>query len=653
MIRQRLGCQRVIAALVAAVALFLFGCKPKVEVKRPVVKKAPPAEQLYAEAESLFGQGRLDEAAALYSEYLRVEPRGKWAADCLKRIGQIHLSAGRLEQAFQSFARIRRDFPGYGQMAEVEAALISSLWKMGALEEVIVEAEQWLSKYPENPLKAQVAQLLAKAYYEKLQYAKALRWFLFAQAGFQVAEPEKAKEVGEQISAIINEADRVALEQMVDVTRHTKYYPEVAYRLASIYYRTDRLEDAEAIVTELLGLRVEDKWLELARGLYEKIFLALSVDPHKIGCLLPLTGPFGIYGAEVLNGIQMAIGVFAGDDSGVEVVIEDTAGDPSKASQGIEHLVKREHVIAAVGPLLSRCAEQAADKAEALGLPLITICRKEDITDKGPMIFRNFLLPKKEVKRLVDVAMGRLDIRRFAIMFPDNAYGRYYMQLFWDMVEARGGEIRAAEPYDPSLTDFAVQIKRMVGTQGPRPKAVIQEIRAARLPEEEESQLDPKDNDPIVDFEAVFIPDAAERVAMIAPQLVYHDVTNVWLLGTSLWASGPLISIAGDYLQGALFTSGFVATSQDEQVMSFVEQYQSYYDTTPGLLAATGYDTINFLKQIIRHSAPSTRNKMRDAIVHSLPYGGVTGEISFDSRGEVSTEPFLVTVLGKREVLFP
>jgi len=652
-IQPKLSVERVIPAMVVGVALFLFSCKPAVQLKRPAVKKRPSAEQVYSRAEALFAQGKLAEALPLYGQYLKLEPRGNNAPDCLRRMGDIYLEMGRLEEALMSFARVRRDFPGYGYMAEVELGLISSLWKMGALDEVIEEALDWLRKYSESPFRSQVALVLGRAYYAKLRYGEALRWLIVAEEGYKLAEPEKAKEISDQIRAAIVEADESELERMREVSKDTKYYPEIAYRLARMYYGTDRLERAESIITQLLQMPLEKRWLERARELYDKIFLALNVEPHKIGCLLPLTGPFGIYGREVLNGIEIGVGMFTKERDGVEVVIRDTEGDPGRAAEAIENLVRKDHVIAAVGPLLSRCAEQAADRAQALGLPLITICRKADVVDKGPMVFRNFLLPRREIERLVHVAMDRLDIRRFAIMFPDNAYGRYYMQIFWDMVEQRGGQIRAAEPYDPSLTDFAAQIKRMVGKEGPRPEAVLENIRAAWLPEEDESELDPGQKDPIVDFEAVFIPDSAERVAMIAPQLVYHDVVDVWLLGTSLWASPQLIPLAGDYLQGAIFTSGFFSSSGTEEVESFVEEYRTNYESEPGLLAATGYDTIKFLRAIVKATIPKTRNEMRDAIVQSRPYNGITGEISFDQRGEVKTQPFLVTVLGRREILFP
>lgn len=645
--------KRAVSALVAGLALFLFSCKPAVQLKKAPIREARGPEETYRKAEALFHQGKIDDALALYNQYLQAEPQGKMAAECLMRVGDIYLEKDKLVEALKSYSRLKRDFPTFQYMADVAYKLVVVLYRIGSIEEAIAEGEAWFTKYPESELGPYVALILGKAYYSKLEQSKALKWLMEAEQGLEQTSPMEAKEIGVEIQALIREADKAGLESMMEISRGSKYYPAVAIRLARICYRMDELEEAENVITELLQSPVEEKWLQKARVLYDKIFLALNVDPHKIGCLLPLSGPFAIYGQEVLNGIEMGMGLFGESSTDLEVVVRDTGGDPGKAADAVDTLVRRENVVAAMGPLLSRCAEQAAMKAETLGLPLITLCRKEDIVEKGHMIFRNFMLPKKEIERLVHVAMERLDMRRFAIMYPDNAYGRYFMGLFWDAVERRGGEIRAVESYDPSTTDFAAQIKRMVGLDAPKPKEFLEKLREEKLPIEEESELGPEEKDPIIDFEAVFIPDSAERVVMIAPQLVYHDILDIWLLGTSLWDSPRLLKLAKDYIQGAIFTSGFFAFSEDREVEQFVERYRNNYEKDPGLLAATGYDTVRFLQAVIKQAGPRTRNQMRNAIAQGPTFKGLTGDISFGQDGEVQKKPFVVSVLGSREVLFP
>ena len=124
------------------------------------------------------------------------------------------------------------------------------------------------------------------------------------------------------------------------------------------------------------------------------------------------------------------------------------------------------------------------------------------------------------------------------------------------------------ESYDPTQTDFANQIKKLVGLYYPRPEIEVMdeskqvtdtqdltEKSEAAAPEEptEEEPL------PIVDFEAIFIPDVYSQVGLIAPQLAYYDVTGIKLLGTNLWNSPKLVEMAAPYLQGSIFVDGFLA----------------------------------------------------------------------------------------------
>ncbi|NIQ94532.1 MAG: hypothetical protein GWN87_10185, partial [Desulfuromonadales bacterium] len=64
-----------------------------------------------------------------------------------------------------------------------------------------------------------------------------------------------------------------------------------------------------------------------------------------------------------------------------------------------------------------------------------------------------------------------------------------------------------------------------------------------------------------VDFDALFIPDYADRVGMIAPQLAYYGIEELPLLGINGWNSPDLLRVAGAFVEGAIFVDGFFAYS--------------------------------------------------------------------------------------------
>jgi branched-chain amino acid transport system substrate-binding protein len=176
------------------------------------------------------------------------------------------------------------------------------------------------------------------------------------------------------------------------------------------------------------------------------------------------------------------------------------------------------------------------------------------------------------------------------------------------------------ESYKPNQTDLGVEIKKMVGIYYPRPDSALPAVSKPQ---------------PVVDFDAVFVPDTAEQVALVAPQFPFHGVFNVKLLGSSLWQSKELLRTAGDYLQGAIFPSAFFPEADSEPVKGFVDRYREEYETDPGVLAATGYDTILLMRSLFRKHVIRTREDFLKALKGSQGFYGVTGHIAFDQTREV------------------
>jgi branched-chain amino acid transport system substrate-binding protein len=226
------------------------------------------------------------------------------------------------------------------------------------------------------------------------------------------------------------------------------------------------------------------------------------------------------------------------------------------------------------------------------------------------------------------------------------------MNKFWDKVESKGGLINAVESYDPQGTDFATEIKKMVGLFYPRPgpDTEVEGQVLGVMKEEQEEELEP-----IIDFDAVFIPDSYQRVALIVSQLAYHDVVDVTLLGTNLWNSQELIEVAGRYVHGAIFPSGFFPGSGYRGVERFVEEYKSGFGQEPGLLAAIGYDTVRIVREILKEKGREirARSDFRSALASNDTFESVTGPVFFDEQRRAKRDPLLLTVSGGHFLLMP
>lgn len=658
-----------ILILVVGVALFFSGCVPKGVtetprvVERPQIVEAPPVEEslqleLFARAEKALLEGNYDLAIESFEQYLQQNPRGEKSREALYRIAGIHFESHRYENSLALLDKITTDYPDHPEQARVEKNIVTTTYRLGDFDQAIIKASRWIERYPFHPMKGEVFFLLGENFRALGNRLKAFQWWLKAYLAHQESSSER-EEIEDEIFTLIGNAKSSELTQMVESATGSNFVPHIFHRLASVYIEENRLEDARAAAMSLVRSTSEQYWVSIGRRIFERIELELSVKAGVVGCLLPLSGPFAIYGQEVLNGIQLGMGLFgpSEEDNALELIIKDTGGTSKTAVTMVEELAVEDKVVAIIGPLASKPSSAAAKRAQELGIPIITLTQKGGITSEGDMVFRNYLTPDKEVKRVLQKAMNDMAFKRFGILYPDNSYGHFFMNLFWDNVEEMGGNVTAAESYAPDDTDFSEEIKKMVGLHYPRPESLTLMLEEMKWLAAEEEIVGAPFSDgepvPIVDFDAVFIPDNYQQVALIAPQFPFNNVFDIRFVGTSLWQSVELIEMAGEYIQGAFFPSGFFPDRDYDPMKEFVKRYRENFEAEPGILAATGYDTMMFLKELLGHSSIKTRRDFQKELSAFVDFYGITGWITFDPQGEVVKDPVLLTISGRQLTLMP
>lgn len=357
-------------------------------------------------------------------------------------------------------------------------------------------------------------------------------------------------------------------------------------------------------------------------------------DP-LVGCLLPLSGRHAGYGQQALDAVLLAAGVFdAAGGSKIRILIQDSRSEPAVAGEAVEKLAAA-GAACILGPLGSQEALEAASRAQRLHIPILTLTQKEEITATGDYVFRNFLTAALQVRRLVHYARTELGHRRFAVLYPDDAYGREMARLFREEVPRRGGEIRREASYQPDQTDFGEEISALGGAAPAGPG----EAPAGEAPPV-----------PKTDFEALFIPDGGDRVVMIVPQLAYHDLARVRLLGTSGWDSPGLLKGDPKLLEGAVFVDAFFRDSYRSEVNDFIERFYAAYGREPDTMDALVYDAAAMAVRLLADQRGATREEFRDRLARSAPFPGVTGKTFFPPSRDAEKELFVLTVRDGRIV---
>jgi branched-chain amino acid transport system substrate-binding protein len=665
---------KAITVLIAVMAFFVFSCEKRIIVKEPpekVAVKEPPEKKIvidyFAEAENYWSERKYEKALAAYDLYLTVEPKGDRVRDALTRKATIYYTTNQYEEALPLFLDVIEDYP-LERRAEIHLLTAKTYFHLKRYPESRLSALRWLEIYTYYPGREEVFFLLGQTLKELHNNPQAFYWWIKVLESSSVKEEEKEK-IRLQLLDLIYHATEDELMQMASYAEESDLIYPIYYQLTLFYLISGRLEKAREAVLNVVSFAPEEEWAIKPQEMLQMIDERLKVRPNVVGCLLPLSGPFALYGQEVLNGLELGFDIFQENEeslSSMELVIRDTEGDPETAIEAIKELAVKEKALVTIGPLISKVAEGVVEKAQELGMPIITLSQSDAITKKGEMVFQNCLNPEDQLRSLVNKVMGEMGLKRFAILYPANSYGKYFMNKLWDKVESNGGVITAVESYDPKSTDFAVEIKKMVGLFYPRPKSNIEEEEEER--EEDKKQLEQKmegpeverevkveeqdleeELEPIVDFDAVFIPDNYERAGLIASQLAYHDVLGVTLLGTNLWNSPKLIDIAGRYVHGAIFPSGFFSGSGYIGVDSFVDQYRTSFGQEPQFLAAIGYDTIRVVKEILKEKGNNikTRENFRSALAGNKYFDSVTGPMFFDNERRAKRDPLLLTISGR------
>ncbi|MFZ1955686.1 MAG: penicillin-binding protein activator [Desulfobacterales bacterium] len=648
------GASKLIILVVGGL-LFVWACAPRpVVVKEPVPAAVYPGRNAVLEADGFFEARNYEKALAYYQLYLDQYPDGPAAATVLLRIGTIQNALGQYGSARDSFNRLLADYPRNELAGDAKVGILASYYGEGLYDNAVrlgaMMLEQPLSKSQE----ARTHEILGDTYLALQSPEDAVYFYTMAHRSAEAPQSTLIEEKLKTAINLLNTSDIVALLGHVKDDLPRSY---LMYQLGVNLAAESNYDQAARALSDFLAAYPAHEYNQQARRLLEELSGRTVYNRTTIGCLLPLSGRYQVYGEKALKGVEIALARFNQQIIGgqpVQLIVKDSGSTPGTLTAAIEELVQA-RVAAIIGPLVD--AEYAAEIAQKNGIPIITLTQKENITEIGDWVFRNFLTPEMQVKRIVGYATDVLGAGNFVILYPEEKYGNTFMNLFWDEVIQHGGRVVGVESYDPSQTDFAEPIKKLVGQYYDTPWDLMDIVRPPQDSdtvagkEQEMSRGDRgrrEDEGPkaIVDFDAIFIPDAPAKAGLIVPQLAYYDIENVYLLGTNLWHSPKMIEMARDYVQGAIMPDGFFPESQNGRVREFVKLFEDTYAETPGVIAATAYDAAMMLFQICQHPDVQSRTAIKEELLRLRDFPGVTGLTSFDGQRDALKELSMLRIEG-------
>ncbi len=527
--------------------------------------------------------------------------------------------------------------------------------------------------------KQKAQEALAKAAAAAQQYGDALRLAVKAVEDAKSDDERKAAVAALEETVETRVSFISITEVQHELSSSSPAWPTLTFKLGRIYYHLRDWPRLDETLRALLKEAPASKYAPEAKALLERVARRGQVKPKVIGAVLPMSGKYKALGEAVMRGISLEL---KGTD--IEVVVKDSQGDVNLAGKMVEELAFDDGAMAIIGPLLSDDARRAALVAEELQVPIVTLSRADRITEIGPYVFRNMLTNGQQAEALADYAVGTLGFKSFGVLYPNIPFGTEMANEFWDEIEKRGAVMRAAESYQYDQTTFTAEAKSLVGRLYMEDRTEwIEMLRAFR---EENKNLDDfrkkkameklrKELKPVVDFDALLLPDSWQRVSLVAPALAVEDIiTNgcnkrdiekiekttgetkvktVLLLGPSTWSSPKnattkeyeLVERGQKFVECSVYVDGFWDGSKRPATKTFVDAFHdAYKDVQPTLLDALGYDTAGMLKQVIDKSSPRSRGELRDRLGQVKDYDGATGMTRFDDAREERKPLFLLEI---------
>jgi len=588
-------------------------------------KIEPEARTLFFQAERLFAAKNYDQARQVYIAVKTKYPRGRAAMLSSYRLGTIYYYREEYQAATREFDGFLNRY-GQSELAfDVTYNLAAAEYQQGNYD----RAYQLLSRFKMSEIQAQgprraevIFQLMAQTASALGNHSAVIQAYA---AQMQLPLDDRTRAIlGDNVDSHLNKiSNRSELDRLLGDVTEPSTRGKISARLAAL-----TAADTVAIVDSSAG---HDSSNEEAKGL--PLSGGSSGEKKHIGVILPLSGKFASYGRKALDGILLAAGTYGDGGGDFQIFVEDSASSPALAQQAVDNLFYQHNVIAIIGPMSWKESVAVAERAQQLGVLNLSLSAKEGLSERGAYLFQNALTPKIQVESLVANVIQERGFKRFAVLAPNDSFGRDMANQFWDLTEKYGGRVVAYENYPTEEKDFQSHIKELTGLSDPR----LRKQEVGKLTEYIQLQKTKTGKEPksarlasIVDFDAIFIPDSPKNVGQIAASLAYFDVTGVPLLGTTEWNSDQLYKRGGRYVEGAIFPVGLNLQTRNPKQRDFIRGFAESFGSSPDLLGTQAFEAMLLVGAAISR-ASTDRNDVVSELAKIKEFETPLGLVSFDA----------------------
>lgn len=634
----------ILASMFAVISCSTFGRKER------LVKAPSPVQGQLTKATKQFQDQQFNQAIKTLNGILKFHRNTEAGDDALYLLAKSYSRLENWEKALSAYRALYDSefFSSRENIARISAAKILT-YKIGDYKQAVDLIDQSLRKGVDREQKADLLEI---------------RFTCLMRTGAQLEAFETLVKLSEQHPSASKRTSfkRKAkafldsrltgpdLKDFADDTSSSELKMDAMYRYGIYLMGEGKYSDAKSYFQNVIAMNPKSYTSTQAKQLIDQLESRGQVNQRTIGVVLPLSGRYSSIGYQALWGIQLALGIKGGQNTqNIRLAIVDSRGKAEQARQAVKRLVEEDHAIAIVGGLLGKTAYSASIQAQELGTPFIALSQKDGLTDIGPFIFRNALTIESQLDQLIETSMKEKNFKRFAILYPNDDYGVKISNIFWKKVKEHGGTVTGAQSYAPGETDFNEPIQKLVGTFyiADRQKEYSKRLKDwyEKQPENSRRRKKPPVGllPPIVDFDAIFIPDGPKAIGQIAPMLAYNDVNNVFLVGTNIWNTNEFLRRGQSFVTKSIFTDGFYGKDETFLSSKFYRNYSETFNKTPSTFALLGYDSGLVIYSVLSQGA-QTRLDFTKVIQQNKGIPGALSTLVLNNKKEFVRPVVTLTV---------
>lgn len=341
-----------------------------------------------------------------------------------------------------------------------------------------------------------------------------------------------------------------------------------------------------------------------------------GADTIKIAVAAPMTGDNAEYGIGFTNAANLkadewnAKGGILGKQ--IEIVQYDDKNSSEEAATIAQKIVGEGDIAGVIGHFSSGvCLTAAPIYHENKIIEISPSASHPDYSKVGNFIFRNNTIISAEAAASIEIATKDLGKKNIGIISIKTDWGTNTSQVIKDLIETMG---------DSSINIVAHE-EVVEGSDDYSP--AITKLEAAGA-------------------DVVICAGMYNLVAPVAKQ--YKQINpEIEVVGFSNAYSQQLIELGGEAVEDVCFPVIFFSESDEENIKTYVNAYESEFGNKPSALTSQAYDSVGMLLTAIEKAGSTDSQTVRDVLAE-VQYEGVTGNTKFDAEGNVDKQFVKVTI---------